>query len=215
MTRGRVLAIVIALGLAATRSYWLPSLAPTWLRGASPFTWGETRIERARCDAWAQLMAAGPFDKRDYNEDPKAPGKVEIERTLRAGDSLAFEGKITRAGFVKYVFHCATANQRGHPGEHHTAASEPWVATAEEWPAIHALEERITKECLDSAVRYFPTSRFSKHVLMLRPPGFSGRLVSTAIDTVYDVAPRRFMCDAFVNGNGMLSVQVRDPNAKF
>ena len=211
MTRRTRIAAGVAALLLLGRSYWLPSRAPTWLRGASPFTWSETRAERGRCRAWAEMVAV-PFTHAHFGEDFLAPSVVHIDRTLRTvRDSLAFEGRITHERYVNYVFHCATAYERGHPGEHHSSLSEPW-GSMDEWPAVYAFEQRVTRLCQDSAVRYFPTSRFSSRTLMLRSISGGGRLLMTAIDTVYEREPQTVACQVGINGrDSLMYTVVEDP----
>jgi hypothetical protein len=85
-----------------------------------------------------------------------------------------------------------------------------------DWPSVHAVEERLTRSCLDSAARYFPTSRISSRKLMLRPPGGGGRLLAMAIDTVYEREPQTMVCSMDADADGQPRfVNVRDPNSRF
>lgn len=214
--RQRLGAVGVAALLLLTRSYWLPSRAPTWLRGASPFTWTETRAEKRRCLAFANMIGSTHPQTYYYDEDRKATPVMKIERIMRGGrDSLGIEGTVTRGRYLNYVFYCATANVRGHPGEHRSEIAEPW-GKAMDWPSVHAVEERITRSCLDSAVRFYPTSRFGSRTLMLRPAGAGGQLLFTAIDTVYEREPQTVTCWMSVDDKGQPRfVQVRDPNSRF
>ena len=145
MTGGRALAIGCAVAAnVAARSWVLPASAPAWLRGTSPFTWTETRAEKKRCEAFASMIGSTHPATYYYGENRSAPAVVQIQRTVRAGDSLAFEGQVTRGNRVNYVFHCATANVHGHPGEHRSEMSEPW-GNAKEWPAVRAIEARLER----------------------------------------------------------------------
>src|SRR6185436_8622622 len=104
-----------------------------------------------------------------YGDRNDGPIDVRIERTLRVHDSLVFEGSAVRGGRTRLLFHCATANVRGHPGEHKTAASSPWPGTAEDWRSANALEERMKQQCADSAMVRFPGRGISRRMLVLRP----------------------------------------------
>ena len=205
--------VAAGAALLLTRSYWLPSAAPTWLRGTSPFTWGATRAERGRCRAFASMMGSIHPEMYYIDEDRKATPEVAIRRTLRVGDSLVFDGDVRRGKYISYVFHCATANVRGHPGEHHSAIAEPWSG-ADDWERVHDVEMRLQRSCLDSATRYYPTSRFSDRALIVRHAGGMGVLYAAAEDTVYDVGPQQVTCSIAVGGQGQLFVSVQDPNAR-
>ena len=215
MTRGGLLRIAgVAVALVLTRSYWLPGTAPTWLRGTSPFTWSETRGERARCLTFAEMIGSQHPAMYYADEDRQAVPKMTIDRTLRAGDSLAFDGSITRGRYLSYVFHCATANVHGRPGEHRSEIAEPWWG-ANDWTSVHAVEERLRQLCVDSAATRYPTSRFSQRTLMLRRAGGGGRLLMTAVDTVYEGEPETVSCSVWVGGGGRMSASVDDPRARF
>jgi hypothetical protein len=205
--------VAAAIALLCTRSYWLPSTAPAWLRGTSPFTWHATRAERARCLAFATMMGSIHPQMYYIDEDRNAQPVVTVDRTGRAGDSLAFDGDVRRGKYISYVFHCATASVHGHPGEHRSAIAEPWPG-ADDWAHVHEVETRLQRSCLDSAARFYPTSRFSERTLIVRHPGGSGELFALAEDTVYDVEPQQVTCSVAVGGTGRLFVSVRDPNAK-
>ena len=111
MTRKELLVAGCGIALlVGTRSWYLPSGAPTWLRGASPFTWSETRRERQRCLAFADMIGSQHPQTYYADEDRKASPVMSIDRAVRAGDSLAFDGRVTRGRYLNYVFHCATAN---------------------------------------------------------------------------------------------------------
>lgn len=209
-------AAAVAALLLLTRSYWLPSRAPTWLRGASPFTWTETRAEKRRCLAFAEMIGSTHPETYYYDEDRKAVPVAKIERIVRGGrDSLGIEGTVMRGRYLNYVFYCATANVRGHPGEHRSEIAEPW-GKAMDWPSVHAVEERITRSCVDSAARFYPTSRFSSRKLMLRPPGTGGRLLFTAIDTVYEREPQIVTCLMSADDSGRPRLlYVRDPSLRY
>jgi len=215
MTRRSLLVAGGAIAfLFATRSWYLPSGAPAWLRGTSPFSATETRAERKRCETFASMIGSAHPKTHYADENPNAVPEVQIQHTLRAGDSLAFDGQVVRGSRVNYVFHCATANVGGHPGEHHSAMSEPW-GSATEWPAVNAIEERIARACADSAVQYYPTSRISPRTLMLRPYAGRGLLLAKAIDTTFDSPPETVSCWASVDANGIPDgIQVADPNAR-
>ncbi|MFL5561171.1 MAG: hypothetical protein ACJ79K_06840 [Gemmatimonadaceae bacterium] len=202
-----------AVALLLTRSYWLPPTAPTWLRGASPFTWQQTRSERAHCLAFANMMGSVHPEMTYIDEDRKAKPVVAIERTLRAGDSLVFEGDVRRGKYIGYVFHCATANVRGNPGDHRSAIAEPWSG-ADDWAQVHDVEMRLQRSCFDSAARFYPTSRFSDRTLIVRRPGGTGVLYAAAQDTVYETEPQQVTCSVAVGGNGRLFVNAVDPNSK-
>jgi len=147
------------------------------------------------------------------DEDRKAKLVVAIERTIRSGDSLVFEGDVRQGRYIWYVFHCATANVRGNPVDHQSAIAEPWVG-ADDWAHVHDVEMRLQRSCFDSAARYYPTSRFSDRTLVVRRPGGDGVLYATAEDTVYEVEPQQVTCSVAVGGNGKLFVNARDPNWK-
>ena len=215
MTRRDAVVTACAIAaLVATRSYWLPGNAPTWLRGQSPFTWTETRRERQRCLAFADMIGSKHPETFYIDEDRTAEPVMSIDRTVRAGDSLAFDGRVTRGRYINYVFHCATANLHGRPGDHRSEIAETWSG-AEDWTRVHAVEERLRQLCVDSAATRYPTSRFSQRTLMLRPAGGSGRLLLTAIDTVYEAEPRTVSCSVWVGGDGRMSASVQDPDARF
>ena len=211
MTGRRALTIGCAVAvIVAVRSWVLPSSAPVWLRGASPFTWSETRAERKRCLAFANMIGSTHPATYYYDEDRKASPVMTIDRTVRAGDSLAFDGRVMRGRYLNYVFHCATANVRGHPGEHRSEIAEPW-SDANDWTTVHAVEERLRGLCIDSAAIRYPTSRFSDRTLMLRPVGGSGRLLLTAVDTVYESEPQTVSCAVWVGGGGKTVVSIDAP----
>lgn len=215
MTRKELLVAGCAIALlAGTRSWYLPSSAPPWLRGASPFTWSETRRERQRCLAFANMIGSQHPQTYYSDEDRKASPVMSIARTVRAGDSLAFDGRVTRGRYLNYVFHCATANVRGHPGDHRSEIAEPW-GEASDWTSVHAVEQHMREICVDSAARRYPTSRFSDRTLMLRPPGGGGKLLMTAVDTVYEVAPQTVSCSVWVSGVGKTVVNLDAADARF
>ena len=190
-----VLAAVIAF--LVLRSFVFPAKAPTWLRGTSPFNWRATRAERQHCIAFANMMGSQNMGYAVYG-DRDGPVEVSIDRTLRVQDSLVFEGKAARGGRVRLLFHCATATVRGRPGEHQTAASVPWPGTAEDWAAAHRLEERMERQCADSAGVVFPTRRIAKRMLILRPLANRADIRGTAIDTVNQAEPLDFGCEVWV-----------------
>ena len=212
MTGGRALAIGCGVAaIVAARSWVLPASAPAWLRGTSPFTWTETRAEKKRCEAFASMIGSTHPATYYYGENRSAPAVVQIQRTVRAGDSLACEGQVTRGNRVNYVFHCATANVRGHPGEHRSEMSEPW-GNAKEWPAVRAIEARLERACADSAVAFYPTSRISPRMLMLRTVPGRGHLLATAVDSAGDATPQPVSCWVSVDGYGQPDwVHVEDP----
>ena len=215
MTGRRLLVTVCAIALLiGTRSWYLPSGAPAWLRGTSPFTWTETRGERQRCLTFAEMIGSKHPSTFYVDEDRTAVPVMTIDRTLRAGDSLAFDGSISRGRYLSYVFHCATANVRGHPGEHRSEIAEPWP-DANDWPSVHDVEERLRRMCVDSAVVRHPTSRFSDRTLMLRRAGGGGQLLMTAVDTVYEGEPETVSCSVWVGGGGRMAASVDDPSARF
>jgi hypothetical protein len=190
-----VLAVVVAL--LVLRSFVFPATAPTWLRGTSPFNWLATRAERQHCMAFATMMGSQNMGYAIYG-DRDGPVEVRIDRTLRVQDSLVFEGKAARGGRVRLLFHCATASVRGRPGEHQTAASVPWPGKAEDWAAAHRLEERMERQCADSAAVVFPTRRIAKQMLILRPLPNRANIRGTAIDTVNHAEPLDFGCEVWV-----------------
>lgn len=212
MSASGAVKVACAVGvLVCARSWVLPSSAPVWLRGASPFSWTETRAERQRCEAFATMIGSTHPATHYYGENESAPPVVQIRRTLRAGDSLAFDGQVTRGSRVNYVFHCATANVHGHPGEHRSEIGEPW-GDAKEWPAVRAIEARLEQACADSAAAFYPTSRISPRTLMLRPIPGRGHLLATAIDTVGDAPPQTVSCWVTPDANGQPEwVHVDDP----
>ena len=216
MTRRGALTLAgVVTALLLARSYWLPSRAPTWLRGASPFTWSETRAEEQRCLTFAQMIGSKHPATVYADEDRSATPVIAIDRLVRGGrDSLGIEGTVRRGRYLQYIFYCATANDRGHPGEHRSEIAEPW-GFATDWPANHAIEERFRQNCLDSAQRFFPTSTFSSRSLMLRPVGGSGHLLVMATDTVYERPPQTVSCHVWLKGNGEPMINVDDPNARF
>jgi hypothetical protein len=178
-------AIAAAIAFFVVRSFVFPASAPTWLRGTSPFTLFETRAERRHCTAFGNMMGSANMGYAVYG-DRDGPVDVSIDRTLRVHDSLVFEGQASRGGRTRLLFHCATANVGGHPGEHQTAASVPWPGHADDWPAAHRLEERMERQCADSAAVVFPASRISKRMLVLRPLANRADIRGTAIDTLDD-----------------------------
>ena len=146
-----------------------------------------------------------------YDETPNATPVVSVQHTIRAGDSLAFDGQVTRGNRVNYVFHCATANVHGHPGEHRSEIAEPW-GVADEWPAVRAIEARLERACADSAAAFYPTSRISPRTLMLRPIPGRGHLLAMAIDSVDDTPPQQVSCWVTPAANGQPDwVHVDDP----
>ena len=181
----------------ALRSFIFPANAPVWLRGTSPFNWLDTRAERRHCVAFANMMGSQNIGYAIYG-DRNGPVEVSIDHTLRVHDSLVFEGTAARRGRVRLLFHCATANVRGNPGEHKTAASSPWPGTAEDWAAAHRLEERMERQCADSAAVAFPARGISKRMLVLRPLPGDADIRGIAIDTVGDAEPLDFGCTATV-----------------
>ena len=199
-----------AVALLLTRSYWLPGNAATWLRGTSPFNWQQTRGERAHCLAFASMMGSLHPQMYYIDEDRKAKPVVAIQRTLRAGDSLVFEGDVRRGRYISYVFHCATANVHGRPGEHHSEIAEPWSG-ADDWAHVHDVEMRLQRACLDSAARFYPTSRFSDRALVVRHASGSGTMYVAAEDTVYETGRQRVTCSVGVGGQGQLFVGAIDP----
>ena len=204
MSRGRRVAVwaaVLALFLAV-RSFVFPSTAPTWLRGTSPFTWAETRRERERCLAFGAMMGPTGRTFADYGDDRTSPVEVEIDRTLRAGDSLVFEGNAHRGRTTQILFHCATANVRGHPGEHHTDMNLPWIGVPETWADVHRAEAGYEEDCIRQAATAFPTARISPNMLVLRPLHSQANIVGLARDTVYEVEPREFVCQVWETGRG-------------
>ena len=191
-----VLAAIVAF--LVLRSFVFPAKAPTWLRGTSPFNWLATRAERQRCIAFANMMGSVNMGYAVYG-DRDGPVEVSIDRTLRDHDSLVFEGSAARGGRVRLLFHCATASVRGRPGEHQTAASAPWPGKAEDWAAAHHLEERMKRQCADSARVVFPTRRIARRMLVLRPLANRADIRGIAIDTVNQAEPLDFACDVWVN----------------
>ena len=204
MTTGRRVGIVAAAVVVfiGARSFVLPSGAPAWLRGTSPFTWPETRRERERCLAFGRMMGPTGHTFADYGDDRTSPVEVEIDRTLRVGDSLVFEGNAHRGRTTQILFHCATANVRGHPGEHHTDMNQPWSDVPETWAAVHALEAGYEADCARMAAEAFPTARVSPDMLVLRPVHFQANIVGMARDTVYEAEPREFACHVYAGGRG-------------
>jgi len=179
-------ALIAIAALFALRSFIFPTHAPVWLRGTSPFTWSATRAERRHCIAFANMIGSANMGYAMYGDRNDGPVEVSIDRTLRVHDSLVFEGKASRGGRVRLLFHCATANVRGHPGEHKTAASNPWPGTAEDWASANRLEEKMERQCADSAALVFPASRIAKRMLVLRPLVNRADIRGTAIDTTSD-----------------------------
>jgi len=72
----------------------------------------------------------------------------------------------------------------------------------------------MQRACLDSAARFYPTSRFSDRTLIVRHPGGGGDLHAIAEDTVYETAPQEVTCSVSVGGQGQLFVSARDPKWK-
>ena len=192
--RAVLVAVVVFFVL---RSFVFPAAAPPWLRGTSPFNWLTTRAERKHCIAFANMMGSQNIGYAMYG-DHDGPVEVSIDRTLRVHDSLVFEGKAARGGRVRLLFHCATANAGGRPGEHQTAASVPWPDKAEDWAAAHELEERMERQCADSAAAAFPTRAISKRWNVLRPLAVRADIRGTAIDTLHNAAPLDFSCEVWV-----------------
>jgi hypothetical protein len=131
--------------------------------------------------------------------DKNGPVEVSFMRTLRVSDSLVFEGKAARGGRTRLLFHCATANDGGHPGEHKTAMNMPWPNKPEDWAVVDSLEVSLERRCADSAAVRFPATRISKRWLVLRPLFIRGDLHGAAIDTVNDAVPIDFGCAAWHN----------------
>ncbi|HEX2779657.1 MAG TPA: hypothetical protein VHM30_09170 [Gemmatimonadaceae bacterium] len=200
----------LAIAFLAVRSFVLPSNAPAWLRGTSPFNWIETRAERNRCLAFGSMMGPNGRTYANYGDDRKSGLTVEIDRGLRAGDSLVFEGHASRGRTTQILFHCATANVRGHPGEHRTELAQPWGGVPEEWSAVRDLEARIERACADSAAARFPTARISPRMLVLRQIFTTGEVHGMAVDTVYDVPRTEFVCDASAADPAHPMVTLRD-----
>lgn len=198
--RKALLAIGAIAAFFLLRSFIFGTSAPAWLRGTSPFNRGVTSAERRRCIAVANMIGSVNLGYAIYG-DRDGPVEVSIERTLRVHDSLVFEGAASRGGRTRLLFHCATANVRGRPGEHHTAASSPWPGHAEDWPAAHRLEEQMERQCADSAARVFPKSRIAKRMLILRPLPNRADIRGTAIDPESH-AVRDFGCVAWVYDPG-------------
>ena len=195
----KVAAVAVAFFLL--RSFVFPASAPTWLRGTSPFNWMATRAERQHCIAFGNMMGSVNTGYAIYG-DRNGPVVTSIERTLRVHDSLVFEGSAARGGRVRLLFHCATANDRGHPGLHATAASSPWPGTADTWADANLLEERMKRQCADSAAVAFPNRAILKRMLVLRPLPATADIRGTAVDTVGSGDPLDFGCDASLNGVG-------------
>ena len=138
----------------------------------------------------------------DYGDDRTSPVEVEIDRTLRVGDSLVFEGRAHRGRTTQILFHCATANVHGHPGEHHTDMNQPWFDVPETWADVHRLEAGYEEECGRRAATAFPTARISPNMLVLRPIHSQANIIGLARDTVYEVEPREFSCRVYATGRG-------------
>lgn len=211
-------AVGVAAALAVfyvARGSILPSSAPVWLRGPSPFGWSETRAEKKRCIAFGEMMGPGGRTFANYGDDRTSELEVEIERTLRAGDSLVFEGRARRGRTTQILFHCATANVHGHPGEHHTALSQPWAGVTEDWAPVHELEARLERECADSVATILPDARVSRSMLVLRPVSSIGRILARATDTTSEIR-HMFACDARPTRGGdyaVIGIQQADPDA--
>lgn len=186
----------VALAFLALRSFVLPSNAPSWLRGTSPFNWIETRAERNRCLAFGRMMGPTGRTIANHGDDRTSKLLVEIDRGLRSGDSLVFEGHASRGRTTQILFHCATANVRGHPGEHRTELAQPWGGVPEEWGAVRGLEARLEQACADSAAARYPTARISPRMLVLRNVFITAEIHGMATDTVYEVPRQEFVCYA-------------------
>jgi len=193
----RVITVVaVALAFLLLRSFVLPAGAPTWLRGTSPFNALDTRAERRHCVAFADMIGSTNPGYTIYGDRNDGPIDVSIDRTLRVHDSLVFEGKASRGGRTRLLFHCATASRFGHPGEHKTAASSPWPGTAEDWESANRLEEKMEEKCAALAVAAIPNSAISRRWLVLRPLPGRGDIQGTALDTLTD-DERDFSCVAW------------------